>query len=198
MRKVLQIAALFLLLVGLPAGSWYYLQKGLDYRLETMGQLTDHGDFKLFMAESSDEETKAVRLINFLSAKADQRAEQGALLSKLYEQFDKRDDFQLITFWDTSQFNGLDAFKATYGLEEEPQCTFEPLGQTEWARFVQTYKKEVATIDQQMALVDLEGNIRSFYLQTEQGEVRSLVEHIALLLPMKKQDKPELRREIEK
>lgn len=198
MRKVLQIAALFLLLVGLPAGSWYYLQKGLDYRLETMGQLTDHGDFKLFTAESSDEETKTVRLINFLSAKEAQREEQGALLSKLYEQFDKRDDFQLITFWDTSSFNGLDAFKASHGLEEEPQCTFEPLGQEEWARFVQTYEKEAATTDQHMALVDLEGNIRSFYLQTEQEEVRNLVEHIALLLPMKKQDKPELRREIEK
>lgn len=198
MRKVLQIAALFLLLVGLPAGSWYYLQKGLDYRLETMGQLTDHGDFKLFTAESSDEESKAVRLINFLSTNKTQREEQGVLLSKLYEQFDKRDDFQLITFWDSSAFNGLDAFKTSYGLEEEPQCTFEPLGQAEWASFVQTYKKEAATPGQHMALVDLEGNIRSFYVQSEQKEVRSLVEHIALLLPMKKQDKPELRREIEK
>lgn len=198
MRKVLQIAALFLLLVGLPAGSWYYLQKGLDYRLETMGQLKDHGDFKLFTTESSEEETKAVRLINFLSAEEAKREEQGILLSKLYEQFDKREDFQLITFWDSSSFNGLDVFKATFGLEEEPQCTFEPLGQADWARFVQTYEKEAATPGQHMALVDLEGNIRSFYAQSEQKEVRSLVEHIALLLPMKKQNKPELRREIEK
>ncbi len=199
MRKAFQFAALFLLLVGLPAGSWYYLQKGLDYRLETMGQLTDHGDFKLLASSSDDEETKAsVKVINFLAADPNVRAQQGLLLSKLYEQFDKREDFQLVTFWDSTAFSGLEEFRTEFGLEEEPQCSFQPLAGANWDRFVQTYEKESSVPAEYMALVDIEGNIRNFYAQKEEEKVKDLVEHIALLLPMKKQDKPELRREIEK
>ncbi|NET32963.1 MAG: hypothetical protein F6K19_13255 [Cyanothece sp. SIO1E1] len=199
MRKALQFAALFLLLVGLPAGSWYYLQKGLDYRLATMGQLTDHGDFKLLASSSTDEDSKAsVQVINFLAADQSGREQQGVLLSKLYEQFDKREDFQLVTFWDSTAFSGLEEFRTKFGLEEEPQCTFQPLAGASWGQFVQTYEKESSVPADYMALVDIEGNIRNFYTQKEEESVKDLVEHIALLLPMKKQDKPELRREIEK
>ena len=197
MRKILQFAALFLLLVGQPAGSWYYLQKGLDYRLETMGQLSDHGDFKLLTAGTSSA-TEQVRVINFLANEPAQREQQGELLSKLYAQFDKREDFQLITFWDSTAFAGLDTFRRKYGLEEEPQCTFGPLGQQVWQQFVTTYKEGAKQAAQQMALVDMDGNIRNFYAQDQEAEIKRLVEHIALLLPMKKQAKPELRREIEK
>lgn len=199
MRKALQFAALFLLLVGLPAGSWYYLQKGLDYRLETMGQLTDHGDFKLLTSSTSGEEEKAsVRVINFLAGDEGERSQQGLLLSKLYEQFDKREDFQLVTFWDSTTVSELDRFRADYGLEEEPQCMFAPLAGDTWTKFIQTYEKEPGSTEHYMALVDMEGNIRNFYVQQDKEKVKDLVEHIALLLPMKKQDKPELRREIEK
>lgn len=197
MRKVLQFAALFLLLVGLPAGSWYYLQKGLDYRLETMGQLSDHGDFKLLTA-SAPAEADYVRVISFLSTDATKREKQGALLARLYEQFDKREDFQLITFWDSTTVFGLGGFRETYNLEEEPQCAFQALGKTEWEKFVRTYQEQVEQAEEQMALVDINGNIRNFYAQGQEAEVKKLVEHVALLLPMKKQDKPELRREIEK
>ena len=199
MRKALQFAAFFLLLVGLPAGSWYYLQKGLDYRLATMGQLTDHGDFKLLASSSTDEDyTPSVQVINFLAADPSEREQQGDLLAKLYEQFDKREDFQLITFWDSTAFSGLEGFRSKFGLEEEPQCTFQPLTGASWGQFVQTYEKENGLPVEYMALVDIEGNIRNFYTQKKEESVKDLVEHIALLLPMKKQDKPELRREIEK
>lgn len=200
MRKALQFAALFLLLVGLPAGSWYYLQKGLDYRLETMGQLSDHGDFKLLASvpAGTEEKEASVKVINFLATDADERTQQGRLLSKLYEQFDKREDFQLVTFWDSTAVAEVDGFRTTYGLEEEPQCLFQPLAGTAWSNFIQTYEKDMDSPGQYMALVDINGNIRNFYVQHEKEEVKDLVEHIALLLPMKKQDKPELRREIEK
>ena len=199
MRKAFQFAALFLLLVGLPAGSWYYLQKGLDYRLETMGQLTDHGDFKLLTSSTADGDSKAsVKVINFLAVDPAERDQQGLLLSKLYEQFDKREDFQLVSFWDSTTFRGLDEFRTKFGLEEEPQCTFQPLAGASWDQFIQTYEKDSAVPAEYMALVDINGNIRNFYTQREEEKVKDLVEHIALLLPMKKQDKPELRREIEK
>lgn len=199
MRKAFQFAALFLLLVGLPAGSWYYLQKGLDYRLETMGQLTDHGDFKLLTSSAADGDSKAsVKVINFLAVDPADRDQQGLLLSKLYEQFDKREDFQLVSFWDSTTFRGLDEFRTKFGLEEEPQCTFQPLAGASWDQFIQTYEKDSTVPAEYMALVDINGNIRNFYTQREEEKVKDLVEHIALLLPMKKQDKPELRREIEK
>lgn len=199
MRKAFQFAALFLLLVGLPAGSWYYLQKGLDYRLETMGQLTDHGDFKLLTSSSADGEDEAsVKVINFLAADPNDREQQGVLLSKLYEQFDKREDFQLVTFWDTTTLSGLEEFRTKFGLEEEPQCVFQALAGESWDAFVKTYEQGGEVSKEYMALVDINGNIRNFYAQKEEEKVKDLVEHIALLLPMKKQDKPELRREIEK
>ncbi len=196
MRKIFQFAALFLLLIGLPAGSWYYLQLGLDYRLETMGQLEDHGAFSLKTSHTSAAEEGSVRVINYLSPT---NAEvQGSLLSKLYEQFDKREDFELITFVDTTVFTDVATFRTTYQLEEEPQCSFPSLSAEEWQAFVSTYEPDAKTEVPYLALVDVEGSIRNFYDQNDEEAVKQLVEHIAFLLPIKKREKAELRRETEK
>lgn len=195
MRKILQFAALFLLLIGLPAGSWYYLQLGLDYRKETMGQLQDHGAFTLKTNHTPVGEG-SVRVINFLSAaNADTK---GPLLAKLYEQFDKREDFELVTFVDTTAFADLVTFRTTYQLEEEPQCSFPSLKTAEWQSFVSTHESDAKAEIPYLALVDVKGNIRNFYEQEDEEAVKQLVEHIAFLLPIKKRDKAELRRETEK
>ncbi len=196
MRRILQFAALFLLLIGLPAGSWYYLQRGLDYRLETLGQLGDHGAFKLKTSHTPIAEGGTVRVINFLSANNTQV--QGTLLSKLYEQFDKREDFELITFVDTTVFADVASFRTTYQLEEEPQCSFPHLEAGEWQTFVSTHEPDAKAEVPYLALVDIEGNIRNFYEQEDGEAVKQLVEHIAFLLPIKKREKAELRRETEK
>ena len=44
-RPLVQYLALALLLVGLPAISWYYLDKGFKYRMETLGELGELGRF---------------------------------------------------------------------------------------------------------------------------------------------------------
>lgn len=195
MRKIFQFAALFLLLIGLPAGSWYYLQLGLDYRKETMGQLQDHGAFTLKTNHTPVGEG-SVRVINFLSAtNADTK---GPLLAKLYEQFDKREDFELVTFVDTTAFADLATFRTTYQLEEEPQCSFPSLKAAEWQAFVSTHESGAKAEVPYLALVDVKGNIRNFYEQEDEEAVKQLVEHIAFLLPIKKRDKAELRRETEK
>lgn len=196
MRRILQFGALFLLLIGLPAGSWYYLQRGLDYRLETLGQLGDHGAFTLKTSHTPIAEGGTVRVINFLSANNTQA--QGTLLSKLYEQFDKREDFELITFVDTTAFADVATFRTTYELEEEPQCSFPHLEAGEWQTFVSTHEPDAKAEVPYLVLVDIEGNIRNFYEQEDGEEVKQLVEHIAFLLPIKKREKAELRRETEK
>jgi len=196
MRKIFQFAALFLLLIGLPAGSWYYLQLGLDYRKEALGQLGDHGAFTLKTNHSPEAAEGSVRVINFLSpTNADAK---GALLSKLHEQFDKREDFELVTFVDTTAFPDIATFRTTYQLEEEPQCSFPPLKAAEWQTFVSTYETDVKAEVPYLALVDVKGNIRNFYEEEDEEAVKQLVEHIAFLLPIEKRDKAELRRETEK
>lgn len=41
-----QTIALFLLLVILPAGSWYYLKSGFTFRKAALSELKDYGNFK--------------------------------------------------------------------------------------------------------------------------------------------------------
>lgn len=198
MRKVIQLAAIFLLLVVLPAGSWYYLQKGVNYRLETMGELKNHGPFTLLPTDTSVVENETISVINFLSLDEPSSAQQGELLAKLHDQFEKREDFRLVTFVDSLAASGLPAFKATYKLEEKNQCLFPSISKAEWTAFLGANSQLEGDLSQYLILVDLDGNIRNFYHQQELMEVRKLVEHIAFLLPIKKRDTAELRRETEK
>lgn len=47
MRKVIVTLGVLMLVVILPAGSWYYLQTGLNYRKEALRKLEPKGDFNL-------------------------------------------------------------------------------------------------------------------------------------------------------
>ncbi|MCR9102589.1 MAG: hypothetical protein NXI25_21730 [bacterium] len=101
--NLIQIGGLLLLLVVLPLGSWYYLQTGLNYRIQAINELEDIAplaDFEL--VNYNDSLIDAARfadqlVIGHFYTGAHQKA-YFDLLQRMKEQFDERKDVYFLTF----------------------------------------------------------------------------------------------------
>ena len=189
MKKVIQLVGLSVLVVILPAASWYFLRSGLDYRLESMDKLGDYGqlpDTELFLSngktvQSKYLEGKMVIIHDFPDSN------DTSMVMKFYRQFSKRTDVQFImsdsellrlkadriaNIWLLADNESNNAFLATAGIEEQAS--------------------------RNVVLVDVKGEIRNYYNLKAIEELQQLVEHTAFLLPITETDKPIMQREIEK
>lgn len=85
-RKILGALGLLLFIIILPAGSWYYLQTGLNYRKAAAKELTPKGTFSIALPEG-----KGDRKINVicLDEKGDQHLQQ------MVDQFSDSEYFRL-------------------------------------------------------------------------------------------------------
>ncbi len=195
---VVAIAILFLLLVGLPIGSWYYLRTGLEYRKEVMADLDDLGkvpsiSLKTFSGKTLDNQNIAKKMVitSFLNFQNKEITKQsGAWLQRLHDQFDERSDLAfLIHVVDTSATSEeVERFAQQYQLQDSAQCFFLK-DNPEVFRTIATnvYKIPLEEIDQHFALTDTSGTVRQKYNITNNNEVKRLVEHTALLLPKGKE-----------
>lgn len=87
--KYLVSAVVFILLFVVPAGSWYYLQSGLDYRRAALAELEPKGKFAV--DGISDEMLKAkTTLIQTTDVGED-------VLTEIYDQYKKSETFQVMT-----------------------------------------------------------------------------------------------------
>ncbi|KGE89771.1 hypothetical protein IX84_00120 [Phaeodactylibacter xiamenensis] len=101
--NLIQIGGLLLLLVVLPLGSWYYLQTGLNYRIQALNELKDIAplaDFEL--VNYNDSLVKAERfadqlVVGHFYTGANKEA-YFDLLQRMEEQFDERKDVYFLTF----------------------------------------------------------------------------------------------------
>ena len=98
MKKIFQLIGLSLLVVVLPAASWYFLKSGLDYRIESMDKLGTYGtlpEADLSLTNGRTVNTSSVdgkmAIIHQMSDGADT-----ARIMQLYRQFAKRTDLQFI------------------------------------------------------------------------------------------------------
>lgn len=189
MKKIIQLIAISIILLALPAASWYFLKSGLDYRKESLNKLGDYGtltqmdlDVKGKNALSvSDLEGNTI-LVQNLDTQADT-----TLTMKLFRQFEKRADMKFIVtahpqlkietvrkdnLWQLEKGKGTNEFFKSIGLEEDNKV--------------------------KVALIDREGIIKNYYSLSDESELRQLVEHTAFILPVEETAKPELKRYTEK
>ena len=205
------ILLLLLLLVGLPIGSWYYLSLGLDYRLDTKAEIQDYGQIPPFALTNfndsliaQDRFEKGLMVGYFF---ADQHAAlYGEKLAQLFDQYDERDDVSFVAFQgDTS---ALARAQALEFLQEHQ--AFAP----EQVFFVSGTAAEISTLaqacnmpfaDKGMTLEDnallffADGlNLRGFYDMRQEEDIKRLVRHVNLSLPLKKEKELIFKREKEK
>lgn len=183
LRGTINVIIIALLIVVLPALSWYYLDAGLDHRRAVTGALNDFGAinhdslvdniFVLGMAPSSTD--SLVSFQKALCEKFDHRDDVKFVLasdSKLLLKDNKAIAFENFASWQKSSFNNL--------ILELTKTEIDP------SRI--TAIKE----GRQVMLIDQNQKLRNLYDIYSAQEISLLLEHIAILLPKEGRKKIQL------
>lgn len=167
MRYLIAAAVIFMLFV-LPAGSWWYLKSGLEYRIQVRNETEIKSPFDQQLTGLSESSKKTVlsklkdkiSVINFDSPLTQ---EQEDVVSRIVEKYGERDLFQFIDFEDLEHGSDLD---------------------------VTNFKS-----DSPIYLVDQELQIRNGYTWEEES-IKKLVIHIAAVLPIPGRETISLKRDL--
>jgi len=200
-QQVFQFLALGLIFIILPAGSWYYLNEGYNYRKALLEELDQNlGHIPSFTLPNQDgknisqeiAEGKVV-IINFLSLR--NSSDSPAFIKQLYrvqDQFDKRDDIVFLTFTEADSEEQIAAYfqalqvkrnKNQWHFLKGTDATLEQISQ----QIAISKSNELA-----VAIADAKGRIRYTYDFNDPEAVKKLIRHITNLMPTDK-EKRELR-----
>ena len=225
-NKITMGLGLLFFLVILPGGSWYYLQKGLDYQKELRFELTNYGNVPAFQLKNTNGQlidsslfSGKVAIAGFVTPKILEQPEKMKILSKLYDQFDKKDQSRIVIFgmnWPTEKLNDFQSLATTYKMDNPEKCFFLT-GDTATLQQVlnQGFKWPIknSAPDGKLfsfsntpkdnnypyfILVNKNREIINYYDYREEARMKTMVEHVAISIPLEKRKKPRLKREQEK
>ncbi len=208
---VLQFVALGVILIGFPAGSWYYLQKGMDQRRAIMDELKDLGSLKAYTMSVPDADSWSfedlqgkVKIVSFLDAESSLQGQlAGQTLQQLHDQFDNRDDIVfLLHFGDVSNAQ-MKRFVEQFEIDDPDQClllnmegnAFQSVLTENYLMPYDDYRNQDGEV---ILLVDTQNEIRRYYDLKSEVEKKLLVEHIAFLMPRQQEKDLIFKREKEK
>lgn len=218
-RTIFQLGALVLLLIVFPAASWYYLNSGLQYRRSTMAELKEYGNFpseNWTLVDGSQLSktflSKKMLLAHFMpdSDHPELLTQYGETLRRLYDQFEERNELVFLTLLhgDTATTRRrTGTFVENYELEDPEQVFFVQLDDQKFSELkkgalLPKSDAETELMNPESAayflLTDTTATIRRYYDIREESDIKRLVEHIALLLPFKKDRDLIFKREVEK
>jgi len=159
--KQIKIIALFLVLVFFPLGSWYYLQKGLDFRKELGKELEVKGNIGDFISTPTGLEMfkGKTSLVILPSAEI-----ESTLLDDIYDQFKQAYTFQLV--------NGNRKLDNSEFAKEK-----------EWLN--QSFTVDHGDLENKVAfIVDSKMQVRN-YFEGSEDDLRSLVQQLSVSFPKK-------------
>jgi hypothetical protein len=181
MRKV-RIILIVLVLVGFPALSWFYLSSGLKWRVGAQDETVRKerlGNFELMELDSTTWSPSALLGTYYLVA-VPQDSIAISQLKKINTQFGVRSDFRTIYFLPAGD-QPLHGSDSTW---LHVHCT----------NGCQAFKGALFGQNASAAIVDDSLYVRGRYQLSSVGEVRKLVEHLAVVLPIEKRERIELKR----
>jgi hypothetical protein len=182
--KILQFLAFTMMMIVMPALSWYYLRDGRNIRREAMAELKPLGPIPAFVAqnlngESISEKNLAHRIvvINFpKNAKSE-------LKTSILEQFDNRNDIQFVSFYADSTFAVKQYFAQKFPRGNEH---WWPLtNSTAFSQKIEAIAPDSILTENLYMLADSNNVIRRFYDGTNRSDMVRLVQQIALIMPPK-------------
>ncbi len=134
MKTRIKFLALFVVLVVLPIGTWYYTKAGFDYYKTMTAELQEYGQVPVFALKDHNgevlkKENLKGRLVvaGFIDLNEPKSNTLASQTQKLYDQFKDRDDVVFIFFAGDSDANSiskLNDFAQANGLTDEEQCFF--------------------------------------------------------------------------
>ncbi len=197
-KSKLGVFVIIFVLLFLPIGSWYYLREGFTYRknvLKEMKAVASLPDWTMKSTENvvvnSDSLRNKISIISFFDKEKMDLSALSQLL-KLHEQFGERKDVRIYTFFPSKDSLYVDTFAKK-----------EPL---QWVFVKNDDPNNILPLlnlldnkgDQTISLLDMVQNRRNNYDTRNPEEFKKLVAHVAVLLPLKKEAKPKIKREVEK
>ena len=208
-KDKIQILALTAILIVFPAVSWYWLSRGLDYRKTAKAELKDLGplpdviwrNYTGKTLSKADLEGSFVIAGVYDLAKPELSGHFGREFSRLHDQFDDRKDvlFLSVVGQDSAL---LSDFVKEYWLTDTPQCFFFATAAEAMKTLAQTgfrLPELDGATSPYIAFADTSSVIRNYYDVRDNAQLKRMVQHISLLLPMSKsRDELRFRREAEK
>lgn len=227
-KKYIQGIAFFLFIVGLPAGSWYYLQAGFNYHKDLMSELDNYGRIPEFSLVDQNGDTLTrervegkLMVVNFFNTEETTYPKTMDYLRRMYSQFHDRNDLVFASHALESSSLSISELKTLAKKEEldNPQSMFLKGSDADLVTILSkgyqvpdfsSRSKDNKQLKRSgklvnvpkdypyFVLVDESGTIRNYYDINDDESVTRLVEHLALILPRKAEEKAELKRETEK
>lgn len=200
-RRLFTIAALTLVLVVLPAISWFYLKGGLEWRKDAKAELGFYGQirgaFIIYPDGTKEDQLKeSVCVIHNFGANPELTEENKQIIEttkRLYDQFGKmsngtpRPFFKIVMIFE----GGTSEFRSE--IQKIPSIDFATWvvmgGLGSWSTILDNgyekfaLEKGVKQDKQYFALADATGQIKSFYKALDEKQVMRMVQQIALMLP---------------
>lgn len=201
-RKAFIFGVLFLILVVLPAGSWFYLRGGLKWRMDAQAELKEYGKIRkatVIYADGTKEDMLKgkVCVLHFFGANPDLTLENRAILQtaeNLVQQYGFKpgmaeDYFRIVMIADggTAEFKTMAQTLPSADLANWVWTGGLGSWNTILANGYDAYclQNSIRPDAEYFALSDTSGTIRRYYNALDEKEIGRMVEHIALLLPNK-------------
>ena len=216
-KNLVKIIAISFILVVCPAASWYYLQKGLDYQKDARKELVAKDQLKVerfvpeYLTNDSTFLQNKLRLI-ILNDGLISKSDLSILTDKLVDQFEDSKGVFLLEL--LSQNSGLDVsnnlvhdmhVRKVIKHDEYQDILLNVIGQPVFKSVndrivVDKIEKGLNSIKEKKSyaiLVDQNNEIRNFYDIGDSNRIKSMVEHMAILIPRVDIERAELIREKE-
>lgn len=168
------LAILAVIVVIFPAISWYYLQKGLDFRNDQLAKLDDLGEIVSFQSKNNQglELGNSIKgnVLVISTTEAACQSPNNVTLREYVEKFQNQDVFRHIIVGDEM----CDGWKKSFFAPAESNVAF--------SKNIRGMFGEQPT-GSHVLLVDREGRVRKVYDLTSTADLESLVTHTTTLLP---------------
>jgi hypothetical protein len=188
-RKKIRIAIgltiVFVILIGFPLVSVYYLDSGIDYRKEQLAKLNKLGQIGDFMAFDIDKNQYSLKdtrdhILLIVSAKQACNRNNNLTLLELYEKLKDQKGFLMLIIDD--QVHQCDRYMDDFeGAVVVPQ---EPENKQLIGKFNRHIPEAAAGFS--AMLVDREQEVRNSYDLSDVTILEELITHITILLPPSK------------
>lgn len=205
-----QITGLLMFTIIFPLVSWYYLQQGYNYRLQSLQELQDLGQVANYQAINQKGDTLQsvglrgnVLVAGFYPQEEQLRTLMGERLTILHDQFDKRDDVRFLVHVPAGT-GSAESIAEELGIKDSEQWQVLEVASTDWEQFAKTnYHWPLDSLTNAydpglLALTDTAGVVKNYYHLRENAEMGRLVEHITIVMPRLPERDLEFKRETEK
>ncbi len=210
-RKWFGIVVTTVFVVVFPALSWYYLQKGANYRINALKEIRQNlGKTGAFYCApinwkplNQDSLKGRITIVNFVKKDGQFTDIQSITAQKLHDQFGERHDIFFISLLENADSTEAAAYYAKQKIKRINKSYFVVPGNDVLKKsWLENFKYSLKDDFSQKecpyyVYVDSDGTIRNYYDVNDENQIKKMVEHIAMKIFDKKEN-PRLTREIEK